>query len=223
MAINSVLKISAEMQEIWCKFPKLKNNFHLRAIDGAVSIVSNNEYLPMRGIKVSISKLESTLKKLSELHEINKSNLFKIGFKDRNCKDEEALVQVRLINNLQTDEELKKVFNAKEITFIGSELILKEGRQGTRYVPDIVVLIDDKICFIEVKKEKSKDDADTQVKGYIENYGKMPEYFMLINNYLKPYKKQVNFGSTPMYGISIYGYKPNQKISEVAPNVFKYE
>ncbi len=228
MAIKDVLKHSEKMQKEWVKFPELRKNFHLRATCKGVQIISNHFAYPMRGVYTCISNLGKKLSEIKALPHIDKDTLRALGFNERNSEDREALAQVDLINHIQNDDALKEILGAKTITFIGSELVLKEGKTGRKFIPDVVAWVDGKICFVELKSSISKESDNkttNQVAEYVEHYSNLQDYFTLINNYLDG-DYAVTYKVTPIEGIVMYGYNPNKspKVSVVnGIKVIRYE
>lgn len=141
-------------------------SFHFRPTSSGITIVSTLSYAPMRGIKVSLEKLESVvlniLDRLSVLQtadeESGQAELLDMGFKHRALmKSREENIQAMFINGM-----IAKTPEYLGIEFVASELTLEEKNRF-----DVIGVKDNTLYLFEMKLKRSFGAAK-QVLGYVE-------------------------------------------------------
>jgi len=223
----------AEQWEKICKdCSAIKENFHWRASSSYITLVANNKIKPMNGIhcnvfkdgikkdgaktwafKTVLSNIKAKLEKNDD--KLDKNFLEKLGFTADHSDEDE--LQADFISDLLQNRNdnlvwLYKQLDEKQISFLGSEIILYEKDTSTKQEPrkriDVVAVGEKAIYIIEMKdNSNSKDDPVKQVKGYISKY-KNDEYFIeLLKIYAGGYGITLK-EKLPLIGVTIKGYKP---------------
>lgn len=213
------------------KYDKFVKWFHLRPGSGNITIVTTHHSRPMRGIHVGKTEIKSSIDFLADCiaddgktvdwEKIARSYNAGRGFDpgDGNGKKEYPY-QAEMINHLAENQKLKGLLGVQNLYFTGSEILFSRGDEKRKKIDIVAHDGRGKVFFFEMKAPGNKrDDAVTQVKSYLDMYGKGGEKNGIFEKMMAVYPQNPIDVISEYVGCGIVGYSENPILEK--ENLFK--